>query len=54
MSPAAAPPRTLAGATILQIVPAMRDDPAGNAALDIAQTLVQGGAIIASWCAATM
>ncbi|MBV8793271.1 MAG: glycosyltransferase [Pseudolabrys sp.] len=35
---------TLAGATILQIVPALRDDPAGNAAIDIAQTLVQAGA----------
>ncbi|MGI8525029.1 MAG: glycosyltransferase [Pseudolabrys sp.] len=42
--------RTLAGATILQIVPALRDDPAGNAAVDIAQTLVQAGAraIVAS------
>ena len=36
--------RTLAGATILQIVPALRDDPAGHAALDIAQTLLQAGA----------
>ncbi len=43
MSPAAAR-RTLAGATILQIAPALRDDPAGNAAVDIAQTLVQAGA----------
>jgi glycosyltransferase involved in cell wall biosynthesis len=39
-----AAPRNLAGATILQIVPSLRDDPAGNAAVDIAQTLVQAGA----------
>jgi len=45
MSPAApATPRTLAGATILQIVPALRDDPAGHAAVDIALTLLQSGA----------
>lgn len=36
--------RTLAGATILQLVPALRDNPVGNAAVDIAQTLVQAGA----------
>ncbi|MBV9348184.1 MAG: glycosyltransferase [Pseudolabrys sp.] len=36
--------RTLAGATILQIVPSLRDDPAGHAALDIAMTLLQAGA----------
>ena len=46
MSPAGdrAAPRTLAGATILQIVPAMRDDPAGHAAVDIALALLQSGA----------
>jgi glycosyltransferase involved in cell wall biosynthesis len=43
MSPKATP-RTLAGATILQIVPALRDDPAGHAAVDIALTLLQSGA----------
>lgn len=37
-------PRSLAGATILQLVPALRDDPAGHAAVDIAMTLVQAGA----------
>jgi glycosyltransferase involved in cell wall biosynthesis len=42
----AARPRTrsLAGATILQLVPALRDDPAGQAAVDIALTLLQSGA----------
>jgi glycosyltransferase involved in cell wall biosynthesis len=35
---------SLAGATILQLVPALRDDPAGHAAVDIALTLVQAGA----------
>jgi glycosyltransferase involved in cell wall biosynthesis len=39
-----AKPRSLAGATILQIVPALRDDPAGHAAVDIAMTLLQSGA----------
>jgi glycosyltransferase involved in cell wall biosynthesis len=51
MSPAAqANPRSLAGATILQVVPALRDDPASHAAVDIALTLLQSGAraIIAS------
>jgi glycosyltransferase involved in cell wall biosynthesis len=38
------PARSLAGATILQIVPALRDDPAGHAAVDIALTLLQSGA----------
>lgn len=38
------PPRSLAGATILQLVPALRDDPAGHAAVDIALTLLQSGA----------
>ena len=37
-------PRSLAGATILQMTPALRDDPAGHAAVDIALTLVQSGA----------
>jgi glycosyltransferase involved in cell wall biosynthesis len=36
--------RQLAGATILQLVPAMRDDPVGHAAIDIAHTLLQSGA----------
>lgn len=40
----AAPARTLAGATILQVVPSLRDDPAGHAAIDIATTLLQSGA----------
>ena len=51
MSPAVqASPRSLAGATILQVVPALRDDPASHAAVDIALTLLQSGAraIIAS------
>ena len=37
-------PRSLAGATILQLVPALRDDPLGRAAVDIALTLLQSGA----------
>ena len=37
-------PRSLAGATILQLVPALRDDPPGRAAVDIALTLLQSGA----------
>src|ERR1700757_242654 len=37
-------PRSLAGATILQLVPALRDDPAGHAAVDIAMTLLRSGA----------
>lgn len=37
-------PRSLAGATILQIVPALSDDPAGHAAVDIALALLQSGA----------
>ncbi|HZQ14178.1 MAG TPA: glycosyltransferase family 4 protein [Pseudolabrys sp.] len=40
----AAHPRSLAGATILQLVPALRDDPAGHAAVEIALTLLQAGA----------
>ncbi len=43
MMPRAHPP-SLAGATILQLVPALRDDPAGHAAVDIALTLLQAGA----------
>ncbi|MBI3703597.1 MAG: glycosyltransferase [Rhizobiales bacterium] len=37
-------PRSLAGAAILQLVPALRDDPLGRAAVDIALTLLQSGA----------
>lgn len=37
-------PHSLAGATILQVVPSQRDDPAGHAAVDIALTLLQAGA----------
>ena len=37
-------PRSLAGATILQLVPALADDPASHAAVDIALTLLQAGA----------
>ena len=37
-------PRSLAGATILQLVPALRDDPLGRAAVDIALALLQSGA----------
>jgi glycosyltransferase involved in cell wall biosynthesis len=45
MSPAAhARPRSLAGATILQVAPSLRDGPSGNAAVDIALTLLQAGA----------
>ena len=43
-SPLRNKPRSLAGATILQLVPALRDDPAGHAAVDIALTLLQSGA----------
>jgi len=43
MSPATAQ-RSLAGATILQLVPALRDDAAGRAAVDIAFTLLRSGA----------
>jgi glycosyltransferase involved in cell wall biosynthesis len=43
-------PRTLAGATILQIVPSLRDDPAAHSAVDTALDLMQAGArtIVAS------
>ena len=37
-------PRSLAGATILKLVPGLHDDPAGNAAVDIALILLQAGA----------
>jgi glycosyltransferase involved in cell wall biosynthesis len=37
-------PRTLAGATILQIVPALREEPIAHAAVDTALTLLQAGA----------
>jgi glycosyltransferase involved in cell wall biosynthesis len=37
-------PRTLAGATILQIVPLLRDEPQAHAAIDTARTLLQAGA----------
>lgn len=37
-------PRALSGATILQIVPALRGDAAGHAAMDTALLLLQGGA----------
>ena len=37
-------PRSLAGATVLQLVPALRDDPASHAAIDIALTLLHAGA----------
>ena len=41
---AASKPRSLDGATILQLVPALRDDPAGNAAVEIARMLSGAGA----------
>ena len=44
MSPAATSRRSLAGATILQLVPALRDDPPGHTAVDIALALLQSGA----------
>jgi len=37
-------PRSLAGATILQVVPGLRDDPAGHAAVETAFMLLQSGA----------
>jgi hypothetical protein len=42
-------PRSLAGATILQLVPALRDDPPGRAAVDIALTLLHSPAPAPSW-----
>ena len=44
MSPAATSRRSLAGATVLQLVPARRDDPPGHTAVDIALALLQSGA----------
>lgn len=43
MSPAP-PQRLLAGATILQLVPALRDNSVGRTAVDIARALLQSGA----------
>jgi glycosyltransferase involved in cell wall biosynthesis len=43
MSPATSR-RSLAGATILQLVPALRDDPPGHTAVDSALALLQSGA----------
>jgi glycosyltransferase involved in cell wall biosynthesis len=37
-------PRSLAGATILQVAPALRNNPSGNATVDIALALLQSGA----------
>jgi glycosyltransferase involved in cell wall biosynthesis len=37
-------PRTLAGATILQIVPSLEDEPAARAAVEVAFALLQSGA----------
>lgn len=37
-------PRTLAGATVLQIVPSLRDEPAARSAVEIAFALLQTGA----------
>jgi glycosyltransferase involved in cell wall biosynthesis len=39
-----ASPRTLAGATILQIVPALREEPVARTALDVARALLASGA----------
>jgi glycosyltransferase involved in cell wall biosynthesis len=44
MMPAAVARRSLAGATILQMVPALRDDPASRIAVDTALALLQSGA----------
>src|SRR5216684_6055039 len=38
------PPRTLAGATILQIVPALREGPVARTAVNVAYALLQSGA----------
>jgi glycosyltransferase involved in cell wall biosynthesis len=43
-SPVPPSPRTLAGATVLQVIPALRDDLVGHAAVDIALMLLQSGA----------
>jgi hypothetical protein len=37
-------PRSLAGVTILQLVPALTNDPVSQAAVDLALTLLQSGA----------
>ena len=37
-------PRTLAGATILQIVPALREEPVARTAVNVAYALLQSGA----------
>src|SRR5882724_12162110 len=37
-------PRTLAGATILQIVPALREEPVARTAVNVAHALLQFGA----------
>ena len=37
-------PRTLAGATILQIIPALREEPLARTAVDVAHALLQSGA----------
>ncbi len=44
MIPARPKARSLAGATVLQLVPALRDDSVGQAAVDVALTLLQSGA----------
>ncbi len=44
MSPGASSRRSLAGTTILQLVPALRDDPRGRGAVDIALAVLQSGA----------
>jgi glycosyltransferase involved in cell wall biosynthesis len=43
-------PRTLAGATVLQIVPSLREGPAGHVAVNVAEALIKAGAraIVAS------
>lgn len=43
-TPSPAAPPTLAGTTVLQMIPALRGDPAGHAAVDIALMLLQSGA----------
>jgi glycosyltransferase involved in cell wall biosynthesis len=42
--PGRAPPRRLAGATVLQIIPALSDSPAARAALNVASALRRAGA----------
>src|SRR5262245_62984572 len=43
-------PRTLADATVLQIVPALREEPIARAALNVASALVQSGEIGRASC----